>query len=138
MTDKNRDRHEKADAKIKVIEEEHVAVKATVSENQDSQNQSKENLKRLEEKITALAQTEAQSQRLPTQDGRKIKCDKCDDIFSDKEQLIKHNKAKHRRTIVCRICEQQFQENFKIEEHLINEHKKSKGYKCECSFLLKW
>ena len=141
MTDRNRDKHEKADAQLKLLEVAHATVKATISENQISQNNTNDNLKILQAKITTLSQNEAQSQGLPTNDERNVKCAKCNEMFADKRQLTQHNKTNHRKKIVCRICEQQFEENFELEEHLINEHKKSKGYKCskcECSFILKW
>ena len=70
-----------------------------------------------------------------------VECDMCDVLFADKTQLTQHNKTKHCKRKVCRICEQSFNESFQLEEHLISEHEKNKGYKCmkcECAFVLKW
>ena len=134
LTDKNRDKHEKADEQLK-------SVKATVSEYQSSQLTTNNNLKVLEEKIATVAKTKEQSHKLPIEDARHVKCENCDVVLANKRQLIQHKKTMHFKKIVCRICEQSFEESFKLEEHLISEHKKNKSYKCmqcECAFVLKW
>ena len=141
ITDKNRDKNEKADEQIKSLVEECATVKASVSENLNSNHSINDKLKVLDAKIATVIKKEDQSHALPTRDGCHVKCENCDVVLADKAQLKQHIKTKHRRRIICRICEQSFEESFNLEEHLISEHKKSKGFKCtkcECSFVLKW
>ena len=138
ITGRNRLKQEQADGKIKSLEEENATIKTTVSEHRNSQNNTNDNLKILEEKYTTLTD---KSCGLPSPDDRHFKCEMCEKIFANKEQLIQHKKTEHRKSKTCRICEQHFEENFKLEEHLINVHKKSKGYNCmqhNCSLILKW
>ena len=140
ITDKNQDKHEQADGKVKLLEEEYATVKATVTESQKSQNDTNDNIQILEAKLSTLAKSEDQSHGLTTKDLKHVECEMCDVIFANKAQLFRHNKTKHHKRIVCRICDQSFEESFKLEEHLISEHKKNKSYKCmqcECAFVLK-
>ena len=69
------------------------------------------------------------------------KCKKCDLVFDTSKLLIDHMKVHHSNDIKYRDCGSCFDQQWKLEKHLGQEHSKEKVYNCEhCgeSFFNNW
>ena len=70
-----------------------------------------------------------------------VTCYECDKSFKSKKDLKKHLKASHVRKIKFKICEESFDKNCYLEEHIREKHETEEQYqcdKCEKTFTLKW
>ena len=71
----------------------------------------------------------------------RVKCSKCEGLFTTKKMLKDHMKAYHVRDINCSDCDLTFDEQWKFEKHLSTEHGKEKTFDCDhCdeSFYTMW
>ena len=65
----------------------------------------------------------------------------CDAVFSVQDNLRCHIKTIHKQVKQCSLCSEKFEDNCKLEEHLLIVHKKSKRFHCgTCgmTFVLRW
>ena len=74
--------------------------------------------------------------------NRGWKCPMCEVLFADKNILANHINTKHSiYQVKCHMCEDTFDENYKLEEHVIEMHKDSKKFECEVcgkNFVSNW
>jgi DNA-directed RNA polymerase subunit RPC12/RpoP len=70
----------------------------------------------------------------------RFKCNRCEEMFSNKDSLKHHIAKVHAKSLECTECGQSFDTSYKLEYHLM-EHCVEKEFKCnQCGseFFLKW
>ena len=70
-----------------------------------------------------------------------VKCKICDNSFTSKKNLKKHNLEKHKQHIKCTSCSETFEKNCNLEMHIKQNHVSEETFRCdvcEKDFSLKW
>ena len=70
-----------------------------------------------------------------------FKCRKCDSIFKTRKLLRDHMKVAHISYVKCTPCGITFDEQWKLEKHLMEDHGKEKTFAhevCDEAFFTNW
>ena len=70
----------------------------------------------------------------------KFKCSKCHQQFETKKIVKEHIKSNHTKSVKCKICNEVFDESWKLEKHLTSrtEVKKYSCATCRKDFYAEW
>ena len=111
------------------------------------------NAKILDNKITALEELIGKANERKKEDAEniyenkgkslklKVTCREGHKEFEKKDGLKKHILEAHPRIINCDECNETFDQNWKLEQHMNNKHCEEKKFKCNIcgkSFVLEW
>jgi uncharacterized CHY-type Zn-finger protein len=86
-----------------------------------------EEVEKVIEESVAKIKTMENEQR--TTDTDKFKCFECHQQFDTKKILKLHIKSNHIKSVKCNVCNELFDESWKLERHLTS-HKEVKKYSC--------
>ena len=71
--------------------------------------------------------------------GDKFICTICDQTFSFKKMLKKHNQTYHTPWIKCKLCDKTFEKTCDLESHIKVDHDSVETLQCEkCDKNLHW
>ena len=117
------------------IKEELTTVKTELDDVKNELAEVKENQRKVANMEEAIEETNTENER------NFKKCKICDNSFKLKREFLLHLKENHPIKVKCKSCEEIFDKNSDLEEHIRTKHEQVETYKCEkCdkTFVLKW